>query len=84
MKGQSMSYKEIGLLVAGLILIQGMIAIFLSYGINGSYFKNAQSYAEGLRKLRAEKPLTAKIIGVCYLMCLIELAVAFVHGSGRR
>jgi hypothetical protein len=79
-----MSHQEIGLVGIGLILIQGLIAIVLSHGINGHYFKNSKNQAEAFRKLRADKPLTAKIIGLCYLLCVFELLFGLLHNFGGR
>jgi hypothetical protein len=79
-----MSHREIGILLISLVLIQGLVAIVLSHGINGHYFKNSENATEAFRKLRADKPLTAKIIGCCYMLCVIELVVGVLHNLGGR
>jgi len=79
-----MSHKDVGLLLIALVLIQGCIAIFLSHGLNGKYFKDMPNVAEAFRKLRADKPRTAKTIGICYMLCLVELLIAVLHNLGRH
>ena len=67
-----MSFKSFALLIIALIVLEGVIAVVLSHGINGHYFKSAQSNIEALSKLRADKPRTATAIGVCYVLILAE------------
>ena len=65
MKGNSMTHSQIGMALIGLVVLQGLVALVPSYGINGEYFKNAKSQYEGLRNLNKDKPKTAKnLIGI--------------------
>jgi hypothetical protein len=79
-----MSHKEIGLLLIGLVLVEGMIAIILGHGLNGRYFRESKSQGEAYRKLRADKPVTATVIGVCWLAIVIELVIGLLHNLGKN
>ena len=83
LRGKKMSHKDVGLLLISLVLIQGAIALILSYGLNGRYFKDTPSMAEAIRKLRADKPRTATVIGICYSLCFVELLIAVLHNLPR-
>jgi hypothetical protein len=73
-----MGSKSFGLILIGMILVQGLIAIILGHGLNGEYFRTSSSQAEALRKLRADKPKTATAIGICWMLCLADLLLAIV------
>lgn len=79
-----MDHKEVGLLLSGLIVVQGAIAIFLSYGLNGKYFKETPHLAEALLNLRKNKPRTAMVIGILYSLCLVDVLIAMFYSIGRH
>ena len=67
-----MSFKSFVLLMVALMVFEGVFSIVLSHGINGHYFKSSRTNAEAIAKLRADKPHTATVIGVCYVSILVE------------
>lgn len=73
-----MSHQAIGLLLIILVIIEGIIAIALSHGFNGHYFKDTETRGEPMRRLRADKPITANVIGTCYALILAELIIAIL------
>ena len=73
-----MTFKTFVLLMIGLVILQGLIALVLSYGFNGEYFKSSKSGAEGLAKLRTDKPRVAKVIGTCYSLMLVEFLLVVI------
>jgi hypothetical protein len=73
-----MSFKTFGLILAGLVLVQGLLAIVLSHGVNGKYFRDTPHIGEAISNLRREKPKAAIVIGSLYALSLFELALVFV------
>jgi hypothetical protein len=73
-----MSFQTFALISAGLVLIQGLVAIVLSHGLNGKYFRQTPHMAEAIRNLRRDKPKTATVIGSLYALSLFEVALVFV------
>ena len=78
-----MDFKTFTLVIVSLILIEGFVAIILSHGINGHYYKTSKNLGEAMKKLRAEKPRTAKVIAACYLLMLLEFILLAAIKLGR-
>lgn len=79
-----MEYKTVGLLLVFLVIVQGSTALFLSYGLNGKYFKETPYLGEAIRNLRRDKPRTAMVIGILYFLCVAELLLGILYNIGRH
>jgi len=73
-----MSFKSFVLLMVVLMIFQGVIALVLSYGFNGQYFKSSKNNGEAIAKLRADKPRTATVISICYALILVEFILIVI------
>jgi hypothetical protein len=73
-----MHFKSFVSFMVALMVAEGLIALVLSHGMNGQYFKSSKNNGEAIAKLRTDKPRTATVIGICYVSILVEFCLVVI------
>ena len=70
--------KSISIVMIILILVELVVALIASYGVNGHIFREEQDIGSAIRRLSSEKPATALVVKTCYVLILLEFLVVVV------